>query len=130
MRNLQFSVHVLRVVCQFAKGGEKGLSKMPLCPRTGLLLAMVASLGLAACTTERASVPQRTATEQLLISTAADRAAREMSLAIPHNTRVFIDHQYFQGYDEGYALNAIRTQFLRQGLAVVDDRKDAEAVVT
>ena len=112
------------------KRGEKVLSKMPLCPRTKLLLAISASLGLAACTTERASVPQRTATEQLLISTAADRAASEMSLSIPRNTKVFVDPQYFQGYDSGYALNAIRTQFLRQGLAVVDDRKDAEAIVT
>lgn len=103
---------------------------MPLYPRMGLLLAMAASLGLAACTTERSSVPQRTATEQLLISTAADRAASELSLAIPKNTKVYIDRQYFQGYDEGYALNAIRTQFLRQGLALVDDRKEAEAVVT
>ncbi|HWF63348.1 MAG TPA: DUF6655 family protein [Rhizomicrobium sp.] len=102
---------------------------MPLGPRTGLLLAIAASLGLAACTTERASVPQRTATEQLLISTAADRAAGEMSLSIPRNTKVFVDPQYFQGYDSGYALNAIRTQFLRQGLAVVDDRKEAEAIV-
>jgi hypothetical protein len=103
---------------------------MTLCPRVGFGLAVVACLGLGACTTERASVPLRTATEQLLISTAADRAASEMSLAIPRNTKVFIDRQYFQGYDDGYALNAIRTQFLRQGLAVVDDRKQAEAVVT
>jgi hypothetical protein len=110
--------------------GEKELSKMPLYPRAGWMLAIAACLGLGACTTERASVPLRTASEQLLISTAADRAASELSLAIPRNTKVFIDRQYFQGYDDGYALNAIRTQFLRQGLAVVDDRKDAEAVVT
>ena len=95
-----------------------------------LLLCLAAGLVLSACTTERSSVPQRTATEQLLISTAADRAAADLSLSIPKGTRVFIDRQYFQGYDDGYALNAIRTQFLRQGLAVVDDRKDAEAVVT
>ena len=103
---------------------------MPLHSRKAILLSVIASLELAACTTERASVPQRTATEQLLISTAADRAAAELSLSIPKNTKVFIDRQYFQGYDDGYALNAIRTQFLRQGLAVVDDRKEAEAIVT
>ncbi|MGH6828226.1 MAG: DUF6655 family protein [Rhizomicrobium sp.] len=85
---------------------------------------------MSACTTERSSVPQRTATEQLLISTAADRAAGELSLDIPRNTKVFIDRQYFQGYDDGYALNAIRTQFLKQGLDVVDDRAHAEAIVT
>ncbi len=103
---------------------------MPLYPRTGVAFVLLAGLALSACTTERASVPQRTATEQLLISTAADRAASDLSLAISRNTKVFIDHQYFQGYDDGYALNAIRTQFLRQGLDVVDDRKEAEAVVT
>jgi hypothetical protein len=96
-------------------------------PRPFLCLA--AALLLCACTTERASVPQRTATEQLLISTAADRAAADLSLDIPKGTKVYIDRQYFQGYDDGYALNAIRTQFLRQGLAVVDDRAHADAIV-
>jgi hypothetical protein len=102
---------------------------MPSYPRADLACVMIACLCVAACTTERSSVPQRTATEQLLISTAADRAAAELSLTIPKNTKIFIDRQYFQGYDEGYALNAIRTQFLKRGLALVDDRKNAEAIV-
>ena len=95
-----------------------------------LLPCLAAGLALSACTTERSSVPQRTATEQLLISTAADRAASDLSLSIPKGTTVYIDRQYFQGYDDGYALNAIRTQFLRQGLNLVDDRTKAEAIVT
>jgi len=94
-----------------------------------LLPCVAAGLLLTACTTERSSVPSRTATEQLLISTAADRAAADLSLSIPKGTRVFIDRQYFQGYDDGYALNAIRNQFLRQGLDVVDDRSHADAIV-
>jgi hypothetical protein len=92
------------------------------------VFAVVASL--AGCTAQRISVPVRTATEELLISSAADRAAAQLSLGIPKNTRVFVERQYFQGYDDGYALNAIRTQFLRQGLALVDDRTQAEAIVT
>ncbi|HEY4274016.1 MAG TPA: DUF6655 family protein [Rhizomicrobium sp.] len=102
---------------------------MPIHILPRLLLGLTAALLLSACTTERASVPQRTATEQLLISTAADRAAADLSLAIPKGTKVYIDRQYFQGYDDGYALNAIRTQFLRQGLDVVDDRSHADAIV-
>lgn len=94
-----------------------------------LSACLAGALLLCACTTERSSVPSRTATEQLLISTAADRAAAQLSLSIPKGTRVFIDRQYFQGYDDGYALNAIRTQFLRQGLNLVDDRTHAEAIV-
>jgi hypothetical protein len=84
---------------------------------------------VAACSTERATEPLRTATEQLLISSAADRAAGQLALGIPANTKVFIDAQYFQGYDQGYALQAIRTQFLKSGLALVDDRAKADAVV-
>lgn len=98
--------------------------------RAGLALALLAGFGLTGCTSVRSSAPQRTAMEQLLISTAADRAASELSLNIPKNTKVFIDRQYFQGYDDGYALNAIRTQFLKQGLCVVDARAQADAVVT
>ncbi len=102
---------------------------MPIRMSPRLFCCLTAALLLSACTTERASVPQRTATEQLLISTAADRAAADLSLDIPKGTKVYIDRQYFQGYDDGYALNAIRTQFLRQGLDVVDDRSHADAIV-
>lgn len=91
---------------------------------------LAVSLVLSACSSERSSVPKRTATEELLISAAADRAAGQLSLSIPQNTKVFIDRQYFQGYDDGYALNAIRTQCLRRGLDVVDDRKNAQAIIT
>lgn len=90
---------------------------------------LFAGLVLAGCTTERASQPVRTATEQLLISAAADRAAGQLSLGIPAGTRVFVDPRYFQGYDDGYALAAIRTQFLKTGLALVDDRSQADAII-
>jgi hypothetical protein len=94
------------------------------------IVCLAASLLLSACTTERSSAPARTATEQLLISSAADRAAAELSLSIPKGTRVYVDPKYFQGYDEGYALNAIRSHFLREGLDLVDNRAQAEAIVT
>ncbi len=96
-------------------------------PRFALLLA---ALLLAGCTSSRTSVPVRTAAEQLLISRAADQAATQLSLGIPKKTRIFVDRQFFQSYDDGYALNAIRTQFLRQGLALVDDRSKAQVIVT
>ena len=94
--------------------------------RICLLAACFAAFG---CTTARNTAPARTATEQLLISSAADRAAQQLSLGIPAGTKVFVDSRYFQGYDDGYALAAIRTQFLKSGLALVDDRDKADAVV-
>jgi hypothetical protein len=94
-----------------------------------IFLVCAAAILLAGCTTARSTAPLRTATEQLLISTAADRAAQQLSLGIPTGTKVFIDSRYFQGYDDGYAVAAIRTQMLKSGLMVVDDRAQAEAVV-
>jgi hypothetical protein len=94
-----------------------------------IFLFCAACLLLAGCTTARSTAPLRTATEQLLISTAADRAAQQLALGIPTGTKVFVDSRYFQGYDDGYALAAIRTQMLKSGLMVVDDRALAEAVV-
>lgn len=84
---------------------------------------------LTGCTTARSTSPLRTASEQLLISAAADRAAAQLSLGIPKGTRIFVDAHYFQGYDEGYAVAAIRTQMLKNGLMLVDERAQAEAVV-
>jgi hypothetical protein len=83
----------------------------------------------AGCTTSRSTAPLRTASEQLLISAAADRAAAQLSLGIPKGTKIFVDTRFFQGYDEGYAIAAIRTQMLKSGLMLVDDRNLAEAVV-
>jgi hypothetical protein len=84
---------------------------------------------LAGCTTARSTAPLRTAGEQLLISAAADRAAAQLSLGIPKGTRIFVDSQYFQGYDQGYAIASVRTQMLKSGMMLVDDRAHAEAVV-
>jgi len=84
---------------------------------------------LAGCTTARSTAPVRTASEQLLLSAAADRAAAQLSLGIPKGTRIFVDTRYFQGYDDGYAIAAIRTQMLKGGLMLVDDRLQAEAIV-
>ena len=94
-----------------------------------LVSALLLGPILAGCTTTRDTSPARTATEQLLISAAADRAAAQLSLGIPAGTRVFIDNRYFQGYDNGYAEAAIRTQMLKNGLALVESADKAEAVV-
>src|SRR6202000_390743 len=100
------------------------MPKIHLIPAAILCAAL-----LAGCTTARSTAPLRTASEQLLISAAADRAASQLSLGIPKGTRIFVDSQDFQGYDNGYAIAASRTQLLKNGLMLVDERPRAEAVV-
>jgi len=96
--------------------------------RFPILLAVVA-IALGACSTQKETSPPRTATEQLLLSTAADRAVERMVLAIPIGKKVFVSADYFEGVDSKYALGAFRDRLLKQGLALVQKREDAEAVV-
>ena len=91
-----------------------------------LILAMVA---LGACTTTRETSPQRSATEQLLISTAVDRAVERMDLKIPQGTKVFLDAEQLEGSDGKYAAGAMRDRLLRGGTNLVADRGKADAVV-
>lgn len=92
-------------------------------------IAIAAALALAACSTEKQSSPPRTATEQLLISTAADRAMDGLALSIPAGTKVFVNAENFEGTDSKYAIGAIRDRLLRQGAALVAERGQATAVV-
>jgi hypothetical protein len=86
-------------------------------------------LGLAGCSTTRESEPARTATEQLLISTAVDRALDRMNLKIPEGTKIWVDAANFDGYDQKYAVGAIRDRLMREGGRLVGDRGQADAVV-
>ena len=59
--------------------------------RIAALCAVLAFLVVVGCGFVRESYPARTATEQLLISTAADRAIGELSVADCKGKKVFID---------------------------------------
>lgn len=84
---------------------------------------------LGACTISRDTTPPRAATEQLLISAAADRAADRLALQIPRDTKVFVDTTNFEGYDSKYAIGAVRDRILRRGARLVADRAAADTVV-
>lgn len=92
-----------------------------------LMLALV--LAVTGCTTTRHTSPSRTATEQLLISTAADRAARDVALEMPTGARVYIDASYFEGIDGRYAIGALRAELLKQGARLMTQRADADVIV-
>src|SRR6201996_441630 len=93
------------------------------------LLFAAVIFGLAACTTTNETNPARSATEEMLISTAADRAAEKLALTIPPKTPVFIDGATFEGTDSKYAMGAIRASMLKQGVYFVDDRKKAKTII-
>jgi len=87
---------------------------------------------LTGCVSYRVTNPPRTATEQLLISSAADRAADQLHVMLPRGTRIFVDAHNFtaaNGDDAKYAAAAIEDRFLLQGLAIMPDPKQADVIV-
>ena len=99
--------------------------------KTLILTALAASLllGTNGCTTMRQTDPARTATEQLLLSTAADRAVAYVSLAQFANRKVFLDTAYFDSYDSKYAIGAIRDALSRAGALLMPQSKGSEITI-
>jgi hypothetical protein len=95
-------------------------------PVVAILAAM---LLLTACSSKRETEPPRSATEQLLFSAAADRAADKLAFVLDPGTRVFIDGTFVEGTDSKYLLSAIRDRILRKGGNVTDKKEDADLVV-
>lgn len=100
---------------------------MTFCARR--LLAVASLALLSACATARETSPARTATEQLLVSHAAERAASQFSLALPKGARVFLDTTYFRGEGSEYAASAIREALISRGSTLAHTRDGSDVVV-
>lgn len=94
-----------------------------------LVIALLLSSVILGCTTTNQTTPERSATEQLLISKAADDAAAKLVLDVPTGTKVWIDDSRFEGIDGKYAIGAIRESILKQGFQVVDKASAADVIV-
>ena len=92
----------------------------------GILLVACLAGG---CTTEKNTTPARSATEQLLLSTAADRAAHAASLEIFTGRRVYLDASYFDSYDSKYALGTVRDALSRAGALLMESPTNSEIVM-
>lgn len=92
-------------------------------------VSLFALMMLAGCATTRTTLPIRSATEQMLISEAAEAAAIAIHLKLPEGRRAFLDTTNFDGVDARYAISAIRQSLLQQGNAVVDSRDAADTII-
>lgn len=94
--------------------------------RAAALLA--AGLALSACASTTETNPGRTATEQLLLARAADRAVEGLSLPLPAGAAVYVDESYFQGEGARYAISAIRAALSDAGFRLAPNKDAADAV--
>jgi len=83
----------------------------------------------AGCADLSTSKPERTAQEQLLISTAADRAMSRMDLRSVRDRRVFIDDTYLKACDASYVAGKFRNAVSFNGALLVDAKAEADIVI-
>jgi hypothetical protein len=88
-----------------------------------------AAILLGGCTTEKTTDTARSATEQLLLSTATDHALQSASFGIFANRKVFLDATYFDSYDPKYALGTIRDALSRAGAILQDNVTNSDIVI-
>jgi len=93
------------------------------------LIALPLLLLVTGCADTSLTNPPRSATEQLLLSVAADRALASTSLAVFNHKKVFVDGAYYDSYDSKYVIGAIRDAFSRAGAYLVTDVGQSDYVV-
>jgi hypothetical protein len=96
--------------------------------RPSVLAVAMALLALAACSEMRVSQPDRTASEQLLFSSAVDRVCDKLAIQLPEDSKVFVDASYVDGSDSKYLVASLRDRILRHGGRLVAARGEADVV--
>jgi hypothetical protein len=82
------------------------------------------------CGTTRMTDTTRTATEQLLISNAVDRAVSQMDFRCLAGKPVYFDPQFLDGaVDKGYLVGSLRQHLMACGCVLQEDRAKATYVV-
>ncbi len=97
----------------------------------GVIIACAAILCISAgCGTTRTSNTLRTATEQLLISDAIDRAVQDIDFTPLAGKKVFFDDRHlYDVVDDAYLIGTLRQHLLASGCVLKDDREQATFIV-
>lgn len=91
---------------------------------------LMAIAGAAGCGTTKWSDSPRTATEQLLVSDAVDRAISEIDFSALEECSVFLDTRFIATtLDQNYVTSTLRQHMLASGCIIKDKPEDADYVV-
>ncbi|MBN1508313.1 MAG: hypothetical protein JW955_15805 [Sedimentisphaerales bacterium] len=91
--------------------------------------AVLALLALCGCATERVTDPQRTATEQFLLSQAVAQAVEPLSFEALHGRRVYVDDRFFGAPEKAFVLGELRARLLLAGVQVSPNEQAAEIIL-
>jgi hypothetical protein len=94
-----------------------------------VVFAALAALWVAGCAQTNLTNPARSATEQLLLSTAADRAMLDTNLSIFDGKKVYVDATYFDSYDSKNAIGTIRDAISRAGAMLMPSATNSDLII-
>lgn len=96
---------------------------------SGSLILFGALTLLTACQSARSTHPKRTATEQLLLSTATDRALRDANLPDLEDRTVYLDTTYLETFDQPYVIGSLRDLLFRNGALLQEKLEQADIII-
>ncbi|MBQ4144263.1 MAG: hypothetical protein IJD43_12405 [Thermoguttaceae bacterium] len=103
--------------------------RSPICRYTVLCLSLCLA-GTAGCGTSKLSNTSRTATEQLLLSDAMDRAVSQVNFSILSGKKVFIKSTAIESVtDYQYLLSLIRQHTLASGCLLQETEEEADIIL-
>jgi uncharacterized protein DUF6655 len=95
-----------------------------------VIAAVLTAVTLAGCGTTRSTDTNRTATEQLLVSDAIDRAVQSMNLQTLAGQTVFLDDTKLTDVvDRNYLISTLRQYLLANNCQLRDKKEDADFIV-
>ena len=98
--------------------------------RVVFVAALVYILALCGCGTMKTTNSKRTATEQLIVTDAVDRAVDEIDFSVLAGKAVFIDISALaDGEDSKYLASSVRQQVLSCGASLKEKKDDADYVL-
>ncbi len=86
-------------------------------------------LALAGCATQRVTNPERTATEQFLLSEAVAEAVEPLSFDVLHGRKVYVDDRFFGAPEKASVLGELRARMILSGVQIASDAKEAEIIL-
>ena len=93
------------------------------------VIAGLAGICLAGCTSASTSNTARTATEQILVSNAVDQSLDKMDFRPFAGRQVFLEEKYVECIDKAYVISSIRHRLMKAGAQIVDKADAAEVIV-
>jgi hypothetical protein len=105
------------------------MGRTPLRECTVRLVLVLIALGMSGCAATRVTDPPRTATEQFLLSRAAEEAVAQLSFDVLQGRRVFVDTQFFAAAEQAFVLGELRARLLLSGVQLVRTPGDAQIIM-